>query len=60
MPWFVVHTSQKSSEMRHIWASAATSAAWSSEVGPGESESTMGRPVALSMARRIMRISSIL
>src|ERR1700684_840922 len=59
LPGSLVHTSQKSSEMRHIWATAATSAAFSSAVGPGESDNTIGRP-ALSIALRIMRISSIL
>src|ERR1017187_3465186 len=45
--------------MRHICASCPTSAASPSEVGPGESERTIGRP-ALSIALRIMWISSAL
>ena len=59
LPGSLVHTSQKSSEMRHMLASCATSSALSSAVGPGDRDSTIGRP-AWSIAFRIMRISSAL
>src|ERR1700712_4017068 len=53
------HTSHTSSEMRHMLARSLTASACLGEVGPGESESSIGRPL-LSIACRIIRISSCL